>query len=511
MSESVLCVDLGTTQIKVAAVDPGGRLLHLTAAATPGGPSGQGLFGVDPLGCVARVEELCGRVAAQLTPAETPAALCVTNQRATLVALDADEHPLAALSWQDMRCAGAVQRFAARLDPGRFQQLTGLPLGPLYSLGKLLWLQETHPGVLQRARRLVLLHDLLLRRLGAPDYVTDPSNASATGLLELSAGRWSEEIARAAGLDLDLLPRLVPAGALAGRLSAGAAGRCGLPEGLPLVVGGGDQQCAVLGMGVLRPESAGLSLGTAAVLCRPLDRRPQLPPPGFLFTSHLARSSRQPVSGAVDPGALRPERVLQEGFCSSFGSALEWAATLTRLPPAELVPVQEPLQGEPPLFLPFLNGIGSPEHDGEVRGGLLGLDLEHRPMVVAQAMVLGLGLELRRLLEASGEGESTDALPPLQRVVVSGGPSVSPAVHQALAAALGPGRQLSRHPSSELTLLGAACLAWTALERFDTLEEASRRLGGVAEPLALPPEHPWDVERQYQRYCRAVALIRQVR
>jgi len=382
MRDLVCCLDIGTSNIKAALVDDRGGVQALASAPTPGDPIQTPDQAIDLESSLATV----GRLTTELLAADgvTPAAvqaLVLTGQRATVVTLDGAERPLSVLSWQDVRPTAEVARLAAEIPAGRFAALTGLPGTAMLSLLKILWLRTRRPELYAASERHVLVHDYLLRRLGADDYLTDRSNASATGLFELAAEGWSDEILGVAGLTPAQLPTLAPAGTRAGALAPAVAGALGLPAGLPLVVGGGDQQCAALGMGLSAPGTAGLSPGTAASVMCPVDRPIAEAALGVFCLAHVV-----------------PGQWVVEGFFNSVGSTHEWLGrVLAGAPEAE--GGEDEVAPSAPMFLPFLAGAGTPDFDETVRGALIGLDLSQDTDALVRAGAEGLALEVRRVLE----------------------------------------------------------------------------------------------------------------
>lgn len=482
MSTAVCSLDLGTTRVKAAVHDLRLRTLGSAAAAVPhaSGPDAERALDAEALAATALavVREAVGRSGLR---AADVAALVITNQRATLVPVGADGLACGpALSWQDTRPAPQVDQFTSRLSAARFQSICGLPPSTLWTLAKILWLRAEAPAIWARTTRLVLLHDYVLHRLGVDDFVTDFSNASLTGLLDLAGLVWSPEIVSAAGLDEAMLPRLIAAGTRVGALSAAAAAETGLCAGTPLVTGGGDQQCAALGLGVVEPGQAGVCLGTAAIVSCPVER-PVLDAPAPAFcTAHVV-----------------PRRYVREGIHSNFGSALAWASRILAGGDVERFEALA-REGRPgPLFVPHLSGSGSPDFDARARGAFVGLDLASEPADLARAVYEGTVLELRRILD------SLEPRSAVSRLVMAGG-----ARRGMVATTLArlSGRELLQTPHEEATLAGAAQLAWRGLGHEIPASEIVASLDLQPVPGPGPGERA-DADRVYASYVRAVRAI----
>jgi xylulokinase len=351
----------------------------------------------------------------------------------------------------------------------RYEALTGLPPSFLWTLGKLLLLRRADPAVWGGTARFALLHDFVLRAFGAGDLYCDLSNASLTGLLDLRALDWSDEILAAAGLDRARLPTLVRPGQRVGAVSREAARRSGLREGTWLVAGGGDQQCAALGQGAVEPGDAGLCLGTAAVVSCPVDAPLTGTGGRFFCTVHAA-----------------PGRWVIEGLLNSVGSALDWAARALGLDGvAALEAEASGASSEGAFFLPHLSGVGSPDHRAAARGAWVGLDLGCTRARLARAAFEGVAHETGRILDAMEERG------PIRQLVLSGGGAAGQLLPRLLADLSG--RRLVLREHHEATLAGAALLAWCGAGRFADPLEAARTLGRqgcarMVEPAGEPAE-----------------------
>src|ERR1700722_7987822 len=110
-----------------------------------------------------------------------------------------------------------------------------------YFLGpKLAWLRAHEPDVLDRAALVLQSHAFVALRLTG-EAACDPSTAMLCApLFDTRAGAWSELAARAAGIPMSALPRVMRAHDVVGHVTREAAASTGLREGTPVVAGGGD-------------------------------------------------------------------------------------------------------------------------------------------------------------------------------------------------------------------------------------------------------------------------------
>lgn len=482
MSVFVCCADLGTSFIKVALIDEQGRLGVPHKEAAPPFDTSDGGCRFDAVGYVRCLLSTIRRTV-DSTPSAKVVRLVLTGQRATVVPVIGSE-VAQAVSWQDVRGEQALTRFIEAVGNDRFVELTGLVPSVLWTLAKCLWMREVEPTRFEKLTCLSLLNDYALRQLGVGDFVTDTSNASLTGFFDITKLEWSQELLAPAGLAAEQLPRLVSPGATVGAVSDETASATGLLAGTPLVMGGGDQQCAALGAGVCDPGDVALSTGTAAVVSCPADR-PTIDQAGRWFcTKHVV-----------------PERWVLEGIHNAYGSSIKWACDLLGLAdPSELEALAETHTDSAggAMFLPFLAGIGSPDFEASATGLFAGLRLSTTRAEIARATMEGVSLEARRILTAMSSLKSTGRL----RLV---GCTAGRLSNQTLADVLG--RTVDFVELPEAGLLGAAMLAWVNAGRFDSVQEAAALWSKQATMTLEPKSSAMDSVKRYQQYCALVGTL----
>src|SRR5215210_9332207 len=186
-----------------------------------------------------------GRRGAEVT------ALGLSGQMHGVVLIDERGLPLRpAVLWADARSGEELAAYRA-FDEDLGRRLANPPAvgmaGP-----SLLWLRDREPETYTSARWALQPKDWLRLRMTG-EAATEPSDASATLLYDLSADGWSYATAEKLGLRAELLAPLVPSACVAGTLGGEVAGELGLREGLPVAAGAADTAAAMLGSGLLRP------------------------------------------------------------------------------------------------------------------------------------------------------------------------------------------------------------------------------------------------------------------
>jgi len=296
-------------------------------------------------------------------------------------------HP--AIIWADQR-ATAEARFLA--DCCGFEEVyrrTGHRPGASYTAAKVLWLKRHQPDLYARASQILQAKDYAAYKLCGV-FATDYSDASGTNLFDLERRAWAEEIVSAVGLDFHKLPPVHPSTAVIGRVTSSAAAATGLLSGTPVVIGGGDGACATVGAGSVQPGEAYTYIGSSSWIAVTAER-PLYDPQMRTFTfAHMV------------PGLYFPTGTMQ---CA--GGSFDWLVRLlddqgNRGLYSKLATAAETV---PPgarglLFLPHLIGERSPYWNPLARGAFDGLTTAHGRAEVARAVLEGVALNLKAILNA---------------------------------------------------------------------------------------------------------------
>ena len=190
------------------------------------------------------------------TDATHIAAVSTTCMREGIVLYDEAGAELWACANVDARAKDEVTQLK-QIDPNLEKELY-LKSGQTFALGalpRLLWVKNKLPEVYKKTFRIGMINDWLIYRLSGA-LAVEPSNGSTTGLFDLKTRNWDIEIARRCGLRDDIFPDVKECGTIAAKVSAKGAAESGLPEGTPLVTGGGDCQLGTIGVGVVDVNEA---------------------------------------------------------------------------------------------------------------------------------------------------------------------------------------------------------------------------------------------------------------
>ncbi|ODT43073.1 MAG: xylulose kinase [Microbacterium sp. 71-36] len=344
-------------------------------------------------------------------------AVSVSGQQHTPIFLDAQGVPTAPSPlWNDLGSHPHMVALNTELGRDTWIRRTGLPLSLSDTVVKARWLRDEQPDAAARTAAIAVVHDWLTWRLrghgpGTGDVealVTDRSEASGTGYWSPETGEYQRDlVVHALGHDV-VLPAVLGPRATAGRTGPGLPG---IPEGIPIGVGSGDNAAAALALG-LEEGDAVLSLGTSGVVYA----RTALPVhdyAGYVCNYADATGVHLPIVAT-----LNAARNLQVG-------AEILGCTHDEL--ADLALSAEPGAGGLTL-LPYFEGERTPDLP-HARGAVLGATLTNftRPNL-ARAIVEGTVASQVAMLDAL-EGCGVRA----RRLLVIGGAAKNPAVQRVLA------------------------------------------------------------------------------
>ncbi len=466
-------LDIGTSGAKAVLVGPDGSIVASADAAYPLATPRPGWTEQDPADWWRATVDILRRLAAAAP--SPPVALGLTGQMHGATFLDCDHEVIrSALLWNDQRTAAECDEITQRVGADTLKRIAGNPALTGFQAPKILWLRNHEPEAYARVTAVLLPKDFIrLRLTGA--MATDASDAAGTLLLDLSTRTWSPELLRALDIPEAWLPRVYEGPDVCAAISDEAAAATGLPAGLPVVAGGGDNAAAAVGCGVVEAGRGFVSVGTSGVVFVHADE-PKVDSTGALHAFCHAVPRGNHLMGVVlsAGGALRWFRDVVGGG-GGQGNGDEFGG---------FEGILEAAAGVPPgcdgvLFLPYLSGERTPHMDPDARAAWTGLSLAHGRDHMARAVLEGVAFALRQSVDLiQGLGTPIDGL-----YAVGGG--VRGALwRQILAAVL---RQpLQRLAAEEGPAFGAAVLAAVGAGVHADLNAAVK---AVVRPLG-PPEAP---------------------
>lgn len=448
---------------------------------------------------------------------EAVAGVAFAGQMLTLVPLDAEGRATRrAIAWMDDRAEVEARRLIRRLGGETVLRLLAgaVPTGKDL-VAKVAWMRAHEPEAFARTRRLGDATSWLVARTTG-HVGLDPTAAAATGLLDLGSREVARTLCRLAGFPTDWMPTITKSASVAGALHAEGAEALGLPVGTKVAAGLADIPAMALGTGATRPGDLHLYLGTSAWAARTTTSPTPLPRAGIAAIPSGAPQGCLAVGESEAAGASRAWALRMLGLSAGHGPHADGASD-GRGSRAEgefdALAAQAPAGSHGLLFAPWLYGERAPFPDAMLRGGFANLSLEHERSDLARAVLEGVALNLRCILEELGRLERRDRRGGEGQVPVAGGGAQSDLWLQILADVTG--RTLRRVALPRFAgARGAALIAAVAtgavgsVEALAGLVEVDREFVPHAEHAAIYDGAVNALRSLQPSFARAGALLR---
>jgi len=321
-------------------------------------------------------------------------AIGLTGQMHGAVFLDNQQQVIRrAMLWNDQRTSKECDQITRAIGREKLISIAGNPALTGFQAPKILWLRNNEPDGYRRVDKVLLPKDFIRLKLTG-EFATDCSDAAGTLLLDLKKRDWSTEILDHLEIPITWLPRVYEGSQVTGKLLPAVAELLGIPAGIPVVAGGGDNAAAAVGTGIVRQGLVSSSIGTSGVIFAHSDEL-TFDPQGRLHTFCHAVPTKNHLM-AVTLSAGNSFKWLRETFISP-GNNLDYKE-MTELASK----VDSGCEGL--VFLPFLNGERTPHLDPFATGAFIGLTSRHTSAHMFRAVMEGVvfslmdGLEIMRAI-----------------------------------------------------------------------------------------------------------------
>lgn len=444
MGESILIIDLGTTNIKAVVFDLRGNTVFECTRPTPFIYDGESME-VDPEALWQTAKTVCREAASGVK--RPVSAISMSSMAASFIPLDASGKPLhPAIGWADGRSIPYMRQYMEHfLAGGRIEGCGQYPL-QMYLPFKMEWFKRNHPQAAAKTARWLNVSEYIYAKLTGDDrYCTDYSIASRTLLFDIGGKRWNSRALRFFDVDETTLPDPLPAGTVIG-MAGEELRSIGFDARTPVVMGGHDHMCGVPGAGICDANVVLNTTGTSEAIVS------LLPSPDFR-TEMIVSTWLNCEAG------LQRDKVAVVGYVGASGRVYQSIReSIGSFDNAGLDPAADGM----PVFLPpqraQLTSVG-----GELRGIHPIFDAP----LLFRAMCDGLYLESRRMLERILLVKGADGIGSMRMV---GGHTKNPAEVRRKSAAMGLPLEIVRQPN--ISSVGAAVAAGAGCGLFASFEEA---------------------------------------
>ncbi|MHA2429838.1 MAG: FGGY-family carbohydrate kinase [Promethearchaeota archaeon] len=245
MSELLCVFDVGTTGSRTIIFDINGREIAKAYEEYPLVEQPVGVSEQDPIIWWNATKNTCKQVLKQVN-VDDIIGISASILRTNTTIINKFGEPLhAAITAMDERGLALREEEGLRL-----------------AIPKLLWLKKERSNLYSKIYKIMFPDTYIYMKLcGNNTCITEPTNG-IYGIMDVNTLDWDKDLADIYDLPVELWPKIHTPGEYIGELTNDAAKELGLKSKLPVILGGGDQQCSALGMGVINQGQAKVTIGT---------------------------------------------------------------------------------------------------------------------------------------------------------------------------------------------------------------------------------------------------------
>ena len=473
-------VDLGTSATKLLLVDEKGEILNTVSKEYPLIFPHPGWSEQKPEDWLKACMEGIPELLKGFDPQEVKG-LSAAGQMHGLVVLDENDEVIRpAILWNDGRTFAEVDYLNNTIGKDKLSQWTGNIAFAGFTAPKLLWMRKNEPEKFARIKKIMLPKDYInycLTGVHSCDY----SDASGILLLDVEHKKWSAEMMEICGVTEDQMPDLFESYDVIGTIKPEIAAELGLPEGVIVTAGAGDNAAAAVGTGTVGDGACNISLGTSGTIFISADK--------FGVDSLNGLHSFAHADGKYHlMGCMLSAASCNKWFCEDILKTSDYAAEQAGI-------TDEDFGRNNVFFLPYLMGERSPINDTDATGTFIGLRMDTSRKDMVLAVLEGVSFAIRDSFEVAKKiGVS------VPRSMICGGGSKSPLWRKMLANILG--IPLDVPTTEQGPGYGAALLAMVGAGIYPDVKSACDALVHVADTVEPDPELTARYQERYEKFSR---------
>jgi xylulokinase len=400
--------------------------------------------------------------------------------------------------WADRRATYECEWVTKKVGEERLFEVTGNVIDPYYGYTKMLWIKNNEPTNWLKIHRFETPNAYVIRLLTGEENIDHCSAGNYGGIYDLQMRGWSEELMEELGIDRGFFPEKFHASdEIVGEVTCDGSKKTGLSIGTPVVAGGIDAAVSTLAGAAYKEGDLALMLGTS--MCN-----------GFISEGSKLSSKMINYPNVVNCS----EYVYSFTGITTAGYSVRWFRDelgqkeveeskklgVSAYKLLDRLAEKAPVGSDNLLFLPHLMvGERAPYWNNDLRGGFLGLTVNHTRSHMFRAILEGVAYALRYCIDASRE----TGLKVKRATLVDGG-SRSPLWRQIIADVTGV--SMSYIPDSKEAPIGDAILAGIAtgeLSSHMVIDEWVKE----KIPMTPIPENQRLYEKYYQLYLSSLESL----
>ena len=396
-----------------------------------------------------------------------------------LVVLDEQDAVIRpAILWNDGRTEKEVDYLNNEIGKQKLSAYTANIAFAGFTAPKILWMKENEPENFAHIKKIMLPKDYInycLTGVHACDY----SDASGMLLLDVEKKSWSKEMLDICGITESQMPKLFESYEVIGTVKPEIASLLGLPAGVKVVAGAGDNAAAAIGTGTVGAGGCNISLGTSGTIFISSDQ--------FGVDPNNALHAFAHADGGYHlMGCMLSAASCNKWFCEEILKTDDFVA--------EQESITEDKLGENHVyFLPYLMGERSPINDTNARGTFMGMTMDTSRADMMQAVLEGVAFAIRDSFEVA-RSLGLD----IKTSKICGGGSKSPLWRTMFANILGIPLEILKVEQGPG--YGGAMLAMVGCGEYESIQDVTKSFVEVETVIEPSPELVNKYEAKYQQW-----------
>lgn len=382
----------------------------------------------------------------------------------------------------DCRGENEAEWIAQQLGDGRFEQITGCKCEGMCTGSKILWFRRNQPEIYTAAAHFWTCQQYVCYRLGI-DPINDITMASRKCLMDVGNRTWSSELLNLIGIKEEQLGTIVESDTIVGKINH--YGSVSLNKEIPVMAGAHDSDCGIVGTGVYseKQQTAGEIAGTFDHI-------------GFLSSEACTNTAILPEEHFCSYCGPIQNTWISFGAFPTSGAMLEWFmremfGCVSQEQFSELWNNVKADATEKVICIPDISS-------GDA--AFMNISFSDTRISMFEAMIESLTFEARRVLESCMSRRKDS----ITRVRIGGGASRSDKWAQLRANVFG--CSVERMETTEVSALGAAMIAATALGFHSSIEHAAEQM--VRTEKVFEPEEK--TMQKYQKKYNEYLLVKEI-
>lgn len=481
-------VDLGTSAVKLLLMEGTGRIVNIVSKEYPLYFPHPGWSEQRPEDWWSAVKEGLKELTANCDKSKV-AGISFGGQMHGLVLLDKDDNVIRpAILWNDGRTQEETEYLNETIGREKLSKYTANIAFTGFTAPKILWVKNREPENFAKICKLMLPKDYIAYMLTGC-FCTDVSDASGMLLFDVEHKCWSREMMEICGVKESQLAAIYESYEVVGTLRPAVAAELGLPEGVKVAAGAGDNAAAAIGTGTVGDGMCNISLGTS----------------GTIFIS--SKKFGVDRNNALHSFAHADGKYHLMGCMLSAASCNKWwmedILRTSEFAQEQAAITDDKLGNNHVYFLPYLMGERSPHNDASARGTFIGMTMDSSREDLYQAVLEGVAFAIRDSFEvAKSLGIHIEASK------ICGGGAKSPLWKKIFANVLN--IRLDLIESEEGPGYGGAILAAVACGAYASVEEAAAKLVRVVDSVEPDAAIAARYEERYRKFTRIYPTVKEL-